>query len=264
MSFETIRYEKKDHVGIVTLNRPERLNAVNVQMIMDLRQVMSEIENDDDVRVLMMTGAPRPDGRPCFCGGADLKEGLPKIAAVTLEANEMLNRIEEMLKPSIAVIDGVCTAGGIELVEACTFRLAAETAQISDLHLKNIGTGIGAWGASTRLPRIVGTSRAKQLILTGGVLDGRKAERWGFANEVFPSEKLMEGAMEFARAIAGMRPEGVKLTLAHMNLAERMGLHDALDWAGLAEKYVGISHPRAEVSKAFQEKRRVDFDGGKR
>ncbi len=257
MPFETIKYRKLDHVGIITLDRPHRLNSVNLTMYRELRQTVEEIETDDDVRVFLLTGAPRPDGRPCFCAGADLREGLPEMAGIVVQMNDLLNTIESMLKPSIAVIDGVCTAGGIELAEACTVRLVAETAQISDLHLKNIGSGIGGWGASTRLPRIIGMSRAKQLILTGSVLDGRKAERWGFANEVFPSDSLVVGAMEMANSIAAMRPEGVRVTLAHMNLSARMGLHDSLNWAGLAEKYLG-ANSSGVIANAFRRPKQAE------
>ena len=226
---ETIKFERQGGIGIVTLNRPERLNALNLQMVRELRRVVDYVEKDDTMLVLIFTGAARPDGRPCFCAGADLKEF--KEANPLLEGTALTNKIEMLLKPTIAVIDGTCTAGGMELAEICDLRLVAETAQISDLHLKNNLMGLGGWGASTYLPRIVGQAKAKEMILTGMVIDGREAWRIGFANRVFPAAELMPGAIALAEQIAQMHPKGVKITLAHMKLAADMTTDQALRWA---------------------------------
>ncbi len=229
MGYEAIKYEMDDHIAIITLNRPGALNAMNTPVVREMLQAIDEADRDDNVRVIIITGAPRPDGRPCFSAGGDLKRD-PKEVDFNwlLEIRELFHKVEDFLKPVIAAIDGVCTGGGIELAAACDIRLASETAQISDFHLKNLGLGVGGAGAASRVSRIVGLARAKQLIFTGQVLNGREAEKWGFVNEVFPPDKLMEGAKDMARKIAAMRPSGVRMALAHMDLAMQMDFYQAM------------------------------------
>ncbi|MBI2918857.1 MAG: enoyl-CoA hydratase/isomerase family protein [Chloroflexi bacterium] len=241
MAYQFIKLDRDGPVAVITLNRPERLNAIGIQMVHDMNDALDEIEKDQSIRVYIVTGAPRAGGRPCFCAGADLRmmveENPPRT--FTLEINELFNRVEDLMKPSIAAIDGVCTAGGIELAEACDLRVAAETAQISDLHLKNLGNGLGGAGASTRLTKIVGPARAKELILTGGVWDGKKAEQVGFANWCVPGSQLLPAAKDVASKIAAMRPQGVAAALIHCDMTLNMDFYQALrysfslrDWMG--------------------------------
>jgi len=240
--YETIRYETiEDHVVLITLNRPERLNALNRTLFEELGDAIQRIEEDDDVRVFMVTGAPRPDGRPVFSAGADLKSSEERGPTPHWLANEVIDRIDDMLKPSIAVVDGICTTGAGELAWACDLRVAAETAQFSDWHLKTTGAGIGGWGAATRLTRLVGVDKAKEMLLTGCVIDGVEAKQIGLVNRVYPSERLMEGALEMARAIVGMRPDGVRLTLGFLEHQIDMDKHQALHWAGRVDEVMGIS-----------------------
>ena len=145
-----------------------------------------------------------------------------------------------MLTPSIAVIDGVCTTGAAELDMACDFRLVAPGARISDWHLKKLGTGLGAWGGSTRWARLVGTQNAKEIILTGKTLSGDEAHRMGFASAVHPSETLFDEAIAFATKIAEMDPRGVRLTLAHLDRSSDMSRDQALRWAQLAGDWLGV------------------------
>lgn len=228
MAYENFKYEREDAVVTVTLQRPERMNAISLGLIRELRSVIDDIQADEGVRSLIVTGAPDAKGRPCFCAGADLKD--PGMAASTflLEANSLMNDIEDLDRLTIAAIDGVCTAGGLELAMSFDIRVVAETVRIGDLHLKNLGSGIGGAGASTRLPRIVGLSNAKLLVFTGDLVDGHEALRMGLANRVFPSDKLLEGAKEIAQKAAVMRPAGVKITKAHLNLGMEMNTHQAL------------------------------------
>ncbi|MBI4307177.1 MAG: enoyl-CoA hydratase/isomerase family protein, partial [Chloroflexi bacterium] len=169
---------------------------------------------------------------------------------------------EDMLKPSIAAIDGVCTGGGIELAMACDLRVVAETAEVSDLHLKNLGVGLGGWGASTRLPRIVGLGKAKEMILTALVLNGRDAVQAGFAQRVFPPGKVVEGALEMARKIAAMRPHGVKITLAHLDRAVNMPFYEGLRYADTVRRLLGPGPDAAEGYKAFVEGRKPEWGKG--
>jgi enoyl-CoA hydratase/carnithine racemase len=242
MAYEFIRYEMAaEHVAVLTLSRPERMNALNGPMLDELADAVGRIERDDAVRVYLLTGAPRADGRPCFGSGVDLRAFGEGRGVSEEQGFALANAIDDLLKPSIAVIDGVCTTGAAELALACDFRVVAESARISDWHLKRLGTGLGAWGASTRWARLVGTTAAKEVLLTGRELDGSEAFRMGFASSVHPSSELWEAALAMADAIAGMRPEGVRLTLAHLDRAGDMTRDQALRWAQLAPRWLGVS-----------------------
>lgn len=242
MSYEFIRSDRPaKHVAKITLARPERLNALNGPLLDELRRALSEIEADDEVRVFLLTGAARPDGRPCFSAGVDLRSFEEGRGVGEHQGFALTNAIDDLLKPSIAVIDGVCTTGAAELALACDFRLVGEGAQISDWHLKNLGTGLGAWGASTRWARLLGTARAKEIILTGKVVDGAEAARIGLATAVYASDRLFDEALAMAQKIAEMDPAGVALTLAHLDRSEDMSRDQALRWAQLAPKWFGVS-----------------------
>ena len=242
MSYEFIQYEiAEDGIALVTLNRPERLNTLNGTLLDELADAVKRIERDDDVRVFLLTGAPRLDGRPCFGAGVDLRcfeEGRPVDGH---QGFTLTNDIDDLLKPSIALVDGVCSTGSVELALACDFRLVGEAAQISDWHLKHLGTGLGGWGGSTRWSHLVGTTNAKEIILTGKVVDAADAVRMGFASYRHPSEELREAGLRMARSIVGMKAEGVRLCLAHLDRNRDMSRDQALRWAQLAPKWLGVS-----------------------
>jgi enoyl-CoA hydratase/carnithine racemase len=243
MKYETIKYEKEDGFVVITLNRPERMNAMNRQLFQELDHAHHEILKDDKVIAWIVTGAPRPDGRPCFSAGADLKDdaaGTPRWESPDLkgpffiEEDQMFpvntaagrlwaKRPRLMTMPvftniawspkiSIAAVDGVATAGGIELALVCDIILASETAQFTDSHVKNLKSAIGGASVTTTLTRRVGYSKALELCILGDFIDGNEAYRIGLANRVYPPDKLMDGAKEMARKIAGMRPAALHLT----------------------------------------------------
>ena len=255
MPYETIKVETVDpHVTLVTLNRPDKANALNRRVFEELDQATKEIERNAETRVVLLTGAPRPDGRPWFTSGADLKPGDMGPTPHWL-ANEVVNRIDSMVKPVIAVVDGFCTTGGMELILACDMRLATETTQFSDWHLKNTGAGIGGWGAATRLTRLVGLAKAKEILLTGLPIDGREALHIGLINRAYPSsDRLMDGAREIARAIAGMRPDGVKLTMGFLEGQIDMDLHQALHYAEIIPNVMGIQRRFTDMDKRFDQR----------
>jgi enoyl-CoA hydratase/carnithine racemase len=233
MEFQNIKWEREGNIGVITLNRPKSLNALSAPLFEELETLISDIEKDDNLGAFIITGSPRPDGRPCFSAGADLKQPPPpeprtteQIVFDTLYAMSTgkgatglagsavaLNDLGRIPKISIAAIDGVCTAGGLELALGCDIILVAETAQISDLHLRNLGL-IGGAASCTRLARRVGVSKAIELCCTCDVIDGREAYRIGFANRVFAPDKLLEGAKDMAKKIASMRPVSVGMVKA--------------------------------------------------
>jgi len=233
MEYETIKYETKEGFCLVTLDRPQNLNALNGRMWQELDDAVVRINNDDGIRAFIFTGAPRPDGRPCFCAGADLKEVGGFQADGSMAAafkwtpvsglwaqrqprpgnTPAFEKITWSPKISIAAIDGICTAGGIELALSCDIILVSETAQISDMHVKNLGW-IGGAAASTNMAWRIGVSKALELCLTGDVIDGKEAHRIGLANQVFPPDKLMDGARDLARKIGSRRLAAITMTKA--------------------------------------------------
>lgn len=232
---------RDDGIAILRLNRPQRLNAINGPLLEALDAGVRAIESDPEIRVFLLCGAPRPDGRPCFSAGADLKaiaEGLmpadPGIGA------RITDRIDGLLTPSIAVVDGVCSTGGAELALACDFRVVGDALELSDWHLKRLGTGLGGWGAGARWPRLVGVQNAKEIILTGRVVSAEDAVRIGFATARHPSAELMDRALELAGAIAAMNRDGVRMCLAHLDRCEDMSLDESLRNALALPKLFGI------------------------
>ena len=247
MSYETILYEKEEGFSVITLNRPKSLNSLNIQMWADLEKALDEVDNDPEIKTCIFTGAQRPDGRPCFCAGLDLKEATgytvdgqiptapsrpsfvttiwnqrqPKLAMV-----RTFERIAWSPKISIAAIDGVCTAGGIELALSCDIILVSETAQISDMHVKNLGW-IGGAGATANMAWRVGVAKAIELCCTGDVIDGKEAHRIGFANQVFPPDKLLDGAKEMGRKLGGMRLAALTMTKATCRAVQDMDRRSA-------------------------------------
>lgn len=248
MLYKTIKYEKKEGVALITLNRPHALNALSRELSRELNEALEEAEHDEEVRVLIITGAPRLDGRPCFSAGADIKEAAEKgLAGLGLKRSNIADEVEaiarisahlpfqniyEMRKPVIAAIDGICTAGGLGLAEACDIRLVAETAEISDMHIKNLGF-IGGGVATAFLPRIVGASMAKEMVFTGEPIDGKEAWRIGFANHVYPPDKLMQAAMNMAKKIAIVNPGGIRMAKALINASPDMDIRQALMYSRL-------------------------------
>ena len=231
MAEHVVDFERDGAVATLRIRRPERLNAINGQVLADLIEAVKAIKRDDAIRVFLLTGAPRADGRPCFSAGDVLKEAAAGEAPPANPGYKLTNLIDDLWKPSIAVIDGICTTGALELAMACDLRVAGEGARISDWHLKRLGSGLGGWGASTRLPRLVGVANAKDLILTGKEIDGHEAVRIGLANRVFPSERLWAEARAMADAIAEMRPEGVRQTMTHLNHAADLSKEGSLAFA---------------------------------
>jgi len=233
MNYETINFERHGRTGMLVLNRPHRLNALSSHTVVEMNDLLDAVQDDDTVRVLIITGAPRADGRPCFCAGADLNEtaeagSILEKERTVLDCGEgLINPMENAMrvlfgrlrgysKPVIAAIDGICSARGIELAVSCDIILVSETAQISDLHIKNMGR-ISGGGVTAMLPHAFGLYRAKEMAFTGEPIDGKEAWRLGFANHVFAPDKLMDGAKALAEKIAAMQPDAVRTAKASMN-----------------------------------------------
>lgn len=228
---DVVEVERQGHIRILRITRPEAMNALSSAVLRELTDAVRELRSDPEVRCFVITGAPRADGTPCFSAGVDLKEAASGALAPGNPGRRLTELVDECLTPSIAVIDGVCTTGALELALACDLRIVADTAQISDWHLARLGAGLGAWGASTRLARLIGVAQAKDLILTGKVVDGHEALRIGLAQRVAASAVLWEEAMRVAQAVARMRTQGVRMTLAHLNKVQDLSKEESLSFA---------------------------------
>jgi enoyl-CoA hydratase/carnithine racemase len=241
MPHEILRRETPEAgIAVLTMQRPERLNALNGPLLDELSDALRWIGSDDGIRVFLLRGAPRPDGRPCFSAGVDLR-AIAEGHGVGIEQGFRLTQaIEELRKPSIAVIDGICTTGAAEIAVACHLRIVGAAARISDWHLKNLGTGLGAWGAATRWARLVGSARTRELFLTGREIGAEEAVRIGFATAAHASERVHDEALMVARAIAAMDPRGVALTLAHLARTDDMTREESLRFASLAPGWFGV------------------------
>ena len=256
MSTEVLLTRPAPHVALVTLNRPARLNALNATVLRELLEVTRVLDRDPEVRAWILTGSSRPDRRPAFSAGVDLHEARDDSSETVLRlGRELTDFIDDMLTPSIAAIDGICTTGGAELAVACDMRIVGSSAQISDWHLKNLGSGMGGWGASTRWPRLVGVAKAKELFLTGRAIDAAEAERIGFANLICDSADLVALTIATASAIAAMDPVGVQVTLAHFNHTRDMSRAEAMHWTTTMERWLGRPVDMSDRAAAFLERR---------
>ena len=209
MAFVTL--EKQGHVGVVTMNRPEALNALNDQVLRDLDAVLTQAEEDTELYVLVVTGAGRS-----FVAGADIGQ-MSGFSAVEGKAfgvygNQVFAKLENLSKPTIAAVNGFALGGGCELSMACDIRLASEKAKFGQPE-----TGLGitpGFGGTQRLPRIVGVSRAMELILTAKTISAAQAREIGLVSEVYPPEELMDRALELANAIAANAQVAVRQSKA--------------------------------------------------
>ena len=259
MEFSTIIYEKKDGLAKVTLNRPDVLNALDVKTLEELYEAMSDIENDISIRVAVITATGR-----AFCTGADLTG----IAAIPPDKprdyflrlwNKVFSAIENVSVPTIAVINGMAYAGGLELVMVCDLAIASEDAKLSDQHA-NRGLVPGG-GASQRLPRLIGIRKAKELLYTGDRITPAEAERLGLINKVVPADKVEEVTNELVQKLLMKSPMALKAVKKLVNRGMESSLDSGLELEMLAMTAHGTTEDFAEGVKSFLEGRPPEFPG---
>jgi enoyl-CoA hydratase len=258
MKDESVIYEKNDRIGVITLNRPEKRNAINTNMRDDLIAALNDAGNDNQIRAVILTG-----GTKVFCVGGDIKEPITpsslwdKISSKRNYSYYYL--IEDMGKPVIAAIAGYCLGGGLELACTCDIRIAAENALLGDAHSK-VGL-IGGGGSTQRLPRIIGPAKAKELIFSGESIDAEEAERIGLVNKVVPTESLLDKAIQLANVYKERPPIVLKLVKTAIDSGMQMSLLQALDYEAKCATIVGFTEDAKEGGKAFMEKRKPVFKG---
>jgi len=259
MAFNTLLVERANGIATVTLNRPKALNAINQEMTRELAQLVAELERDPAVRVVIITGA----GDRAFMAGADITEFQALSAVEALGFSQRIQalytRIERLPQPTLAAVNGFALGGGCELTQVCDLVIAAEPARFGQPEV-NLGVLPGA-GGTQRLARLVGRHRAKEICLTGEMLDAHEAYRIGLVNRVVPPDQLMAEA----RALAEKLREKSAVTLRLIKEAIDEG-HDLALEAGLAVEAKAwaiafATEDHAEGVRAFLEKRRAQFKG---
>ena len=250
-----IKLEKKKGIGIIMLNRPEVRNALNRKMLHELGDALTELENDPQIRVIIIAG------NKDFCAGADIKE-MHAIKPVEIEAfcrwgHKVFDQLEGMGKPVIAAITGFALGGGCELALACDIRIAGEGAKFGQPEV-NLGL-IPGFGGTQRLSRLIGVAKAKEMILTGKIINAKEAESIGLVNRVVKDEELMIAAEEMAQVIAQKAPIAVKMakTLINENQEITKGLEKEIEF--FARCFATQDH--LEGMNAFLEKRKPKFKG---
>ena len=259
MTYETILYEKRNGFGYVTINRPEKLNALNRKVIAELDECFEGIQGDDEVRVVILTGA----GEKAFVAGADIGEF---SALTSLEGREasargqrVLDRIENLGKPVIAALNGYALGGGCELAMACALRIASENARLGQPEVK-LGM-IPGYGGTQRLARLIGRGRALELILTGDPVGAQEAYRLGLVNAVVPLTDLISSCEALARKIAANAPLAIKFALEAVQHGLQMTLEEGQFLEANLFGLCCTTEDMKEGTRAFLEKRPAQFKG---
>ena len=262
--YQTIRYEKNGDIAIVTVNRPEALNALNSTVIADLEKVVTEIEQDTELRAMILTG----EGRS-FVAGADIGEQYPLDVAAGRKwgqrGSALMRRIEKLEIPTIAAGNGFALGGGCELAMSCDIILAAgpnaEGKGGAKFGQPEVGLGITpGFSGTQRLPRRVGTAKAKELIFSGKMINAAQAKEMGLVNEVFAPEALMEGAMAMAESFVKNAPIAVKYSKACIDRGMQMDIDGAIALENELFAMCFATADQKEGMAAFMEKRAATFE----
>lgn len=247
-----IKLEQQGHVGIVTIDRQEALNALNSQVLTDLEEVLDKVETNDEIYVVVLTGAGRS-----FVAGADIAE-MKELNAVQAKAfgdhgNNVFLRIENLSKPIIAAVNGFALGGGCEISMACDIRLASEKAKFGQ---PEVGLGITpGFGGTQRLPRLTGSAKAMELILTARIIGAAEALSIGLVNAVYPSEELMPKALEMANAIAAQAQVAVRASKQCIRKGMQTDINTGATYEAMAFAICFDTEDQREGMGAFLEKR---------
>lgn len=259
MVYETLLCDRRNAIGYVKINRPEKLNAMNRKVMAELFECFQAFQMDDEVRAVILTGS----GEKAFVAGADINElalqGPVEGREISQLGQRVFNLVESLGKPVIAAINGFALGGGCELAMACTLRIAAENARLGQPEVK-IGI-LPGYGGSQRLPRLVGKSRALELMLTGEAITAAEAHRIGLVNQVVPSADLLPAAEKLAQKIIANAPLAVRFALEAVNHGMEMS---AGEGQFLEATLFGLCCTTADMkegTRAFLEKRPAKFAG---
>ncbi len=241
----------EDRIAVLTLNAPERRNAIDLEMVQALHRNLDALLEEPDLTAIVLTGA----GEKAFAAGADIAQLKERKARDALAAinSSLFKRVEDFPVPVIAAIRGWCLGGGCELAIACDLRVAGASARLGQPEV-SLGI-IPAAGATYRLPRLVGLGRARELVYTGRIVDAAEAERIGLVNRVVPDEEVLDAALALAREIAHNGPLAVRLAKASMNALARPNEQMAMTVESSLQAVLFDSADKHDRMQAFLEKR---------
>ncbi len=259
MELQNLLVSKRNSYAIVTVNRPDKLNALNSETIAELEQVMQELNRDKSVRCIILTGA----GEKAFVAGADITRITDLSEAsgkeFSLDGQNTFRHLELMHKPVIAAINGFALGGGCELAMACHIRIASTKAKFGQPEI-NLGI-IPGYGGTQRFPRLIGLSNALHLLLTGEMIDAARAYQLGLVSEVLEPEKLMERAEALASLLAGKAPLAARYILQAVYRGAGTDLDKALNIEATCFGKACATEDMKEGTAAFLEKRKPEFKG---
>jgi enoyl-CoA hydratase len=257
--YANILLDKQDSIAVLTVNRPSALNALNRETLLEIKAAVKEVRDDPSVDVLIITGA----GDKAFVAGADIAF-MSKMTAMEARAfgqlgGEVTILIESMSKPVIAAVNGFCLGGGCELAMACDFRICSNKSKFGQPEV-SLGVTPG-FGGTQRLPRLVGTGMAKQLLYSGDNIGADEALRIGLVNKVTSSEQLMEETMKIAKTISSRGQVAVRLCKDAVNHGMQVDIGQAMAFESDIFGLCFATRDQKEGMKAFMEKRKADFKG---
>ena len=256
MVFQNLIYRREEGIGILSINRPKALNALNTNLLTELNRAIDMACKDNEVDVLVITG----EGK-AFIAGADISEMKSMMAEDARDfsklGNALFRKIELMEKPVIAAVNGFALGGGCELAMGCDIRIAGEKAKFGQPEV-SLGITPG-FGGTQRLSRLVGIAKAKELIFTGKIIDAETAEKIGLVNEVVPQEELMDRAMEMAEKISSASKTAIKYSKAAINRGFETDIETGLDMERDLFALCFATFDQKEGMEAFLQKRKPKF-----
>jgi enoyl-CoA hydratase len=258
MAYQTLTLDVADRIATLTVNRPDKLNALNDAVIGELGTAIEDLRADPAVGGIIVTGAGR-----AFVAGANISElaqhGAVSARALAVRGQEVFRRFETSPKPTIAAVNGFALGGGCELAMACHVRIAADVAKFGQPEVK-LGL-IPGYGGTQRLPRLVGRGRALQLLLTGEVIDANEAYRIGLVNRVVPAAELLAAATTMMKVVIANAPLALAQCIEAVNRGDGASLDDALSLEATAFGLLAATSDMQEGTRAFLEKRTASFTG---
>ncbi|UCH64690.1 MAG: enoyl-CoA hydratase/isomerase family protein [Ignavibacterium sp.] len=257
MSYKTLLLEIEDNIATVTINRPEKMNALNAQVMADLDTVFDDLKNNEQVYVIIITGS----GEKAFVAGADIKElsnlDMNKAKEFSENGQAVLNKIENFEKPVIAAVNGFALGGGCELALACHIRVVSETTKFGQPEV-NLGI-IPGYGGTQRLTRLINSGRAMEYALTADMIDANEAYRIGLANKVYSQSELMEEAKNMAKKISSKGQQAIRLAINAIKNVDQLTLSEGQNLEASLFALCCGTEDFKEGTSAFLEKRKPSF-----
>jgi len=260
MSYSNIRFETGDTgIALLTVNRPEKLNALNSETVLELQDAVGRAAGDAQVRALIITGA----GEKAFVAGADINQ-LALLTPIEAQAyaergQRVFRQIEMLAKPTLAAVNGYALGGGLELAMSCAVRVASENARLGQPEVK-LGI-LPGYGGTQRLPRLVGRGRALEMLLSGEPVTAAEAHRIGLVNHVVPLAELLEFSRQWLRKVLANAPLALGLTMQAVDVGLEAGLEQGLRFEAAAFGLTTATEDKREGTRAFLEKRPAVFAG---